>query len=260
LTGTALAHLRHKEKWLDYAQALAEGLSVRRAAAQCGIAKNTSFKWRHRFLSAPATQEPAMLSGIVEAKQTFFVESFKGQRQMSRIARKRGWKPSRPKADAPHDKMATPDIVSAAIDAAPLQIPVLIVRDRHGETADFVVPGADVAQIEPLLAPLLNQDILLCSDQTPAIKDVAQHLGVTSAGLAVEQPLVGNIYHLHNVNAYDGRLKHWMLRFHGVATRYLGNYLGWHRMLERTGQRTSPIACFVAVLGEERRFQQPMAT
>ena len=40
-------------------------------------------------------------------------------------------------------------------------------------------------------------------------------------------------FHIQNVNAYHGRLKGWMGRFNGVATRYLPNYLGWRRTLER---------------------------
>ena len=39
--------------------------------------------------------------------------------------------------------------------------------------------------------------------------------------------------HIQNVNAYHRRLKNWMARFHGVARRYLPNYLGWRHMLER---------------------------
>ena len=38
--------------------------------------------------------------------------------------------------------------------------------------------------------------------------------------------------HVQNVNAYHGRLRKWLLPFHGVASRYLPNYLGWRRMLD----------------------------
>ncbi len=37
LTGTALARIRHKDKWVDYEQAMVQGLSVRKAAISCGI-------------------------------------------------------------------------------------------------------------------------------------------------------------------------------------------------------------------------------
>jgi len=39
-------------------------------------------------------------------------------------------------------------------------------------------------------------------------------------------------FHINNVNAYHSRLKEWLCRFHGVATKNLPNYLGWRRTLE----------------------------
>ena len=47
-------------------------------------------------------------------------------------------------------------------------------------------------------------------------------------------------YHIQNVNAYISRLKHWLVRFKGVATHYLQSYLGWRRLIERDGDALSP--------------------
>ncbi|MBT9528913.1 MAG: IS1595 family transposase, partial [Pseudomonas sp.] len=44
-------------------------------------------------------------------------------------------------------------------------------------------------------------------------------------------------------------LKNWMARFHGVATRYLPNYLGWRRMLERYSTAITPEICLQEALG-----------
>lgn len=52
LTGTPLARLRLREKWLDYIVMLREARSVRAAAAQVGVHSNTALRWRHRFLDA----------------------------------------------------------------------------------------------------------------------------------------------------------------------------------------------------------------
>ena len=45
--------------------------------------------------------------------------------------------------------------------------------------------------------------------------------------------------HRQNVNAYHGRLKEWLRRFHGVATKNLPNYLGWRRTLEALAQNAT---------------------
>lgn len=38
---------------------------------------------------------------------------------------------------------------------------------------------------------------------------------------------------VRSVKRYDSSLKTWMTRFHGVTTKYLANYLGWRRLLDR---------------------------
>ena len=46
--------------------------------------------------------------------------------------------------------------------------------------------------------------------------------------------------HINNVNAYHGRLKQWLNRFNGVATKNLPSYLGWRRALEAWGDQATP--------------------
>ena len=90
LSGTPLARLRHRECWGEYARALIDGDTVRGAARRCGVHKNTAFRWRHRFLALPADVKPSSLHGIVEADETYFLESHKGDRHLRRPPRKRG--------------------------------------------------------------------------------------------------------------------------------------------------------------------------
>ena len=90
LTATPLAHLRKREQWLRYGQALVDGLSLRQAAARCGVDKDTALRWRHRFLATAALHRAEREGGIIEADETFSLESFKGQRHLHRPARKRG--------------------------------------------------------------------------------------------------------------------------------------------------------------------------
>ena len=90
LTKTPMAHLRKKDRWLDHARAMIEGKSLAKTAALCGIHPTTAFRWRHRFLRAPASDKPRGLRGIVEADETFVLESFKGRRSdLPRKARRR---------------------------------------------------------------------------------------------------------------------------------------------------------------------------
>ncbi|OQK17488.1 hypothetical protein AU255_06310 [Methyloprofundus sedimenti] len=49
LTGTPLAHLRQKSKWLDYLNALNQSSTVRKAASNLNVHPNTILRWRHRL-------------------------------------------------------------------------------------------------------------------------------------------------------------------------------------------------------------------
>jgi len=193
----------------------------------------------HRFLAEPGTHKPEQLKGIVEADETFFRESFKGKRHgMTRPTHKRG---------TPASKRG----LSAE------QIPVLVCRDRSGCTSDYVLEKDDARHISSALKPVLASDCILCTDSSKAMGAAAREIGITHrpVNLAAGIRVVARVYHVQNVNAYDSRLKNWMHRFHGVATRYLSNYLGWRRILDETKDALTPTYILRAALGVWR-YQQ----
>ncbi len=65
--------------------------------------------------------------------------------------------------------------------------------------------------------------------------------------------------HINNVNAYHGRLKEWMRRFHGVATKKLPSYLSWRRTIEALSTDSVPDAWIMgaAGLGSISTFPHP---
>ena len=75
LKGTPLAGLHYKDRWIDQAQALTERRSGVKAAERCAINRTTAFRWHRRFLSALNQDKPTSLSGIVEADETFVLDT-----------------------------------------------------------------------------------------------------------------------------------------------------------------------------------------
>ena len=65
LSGTPLARLRLKARWLAYSQVLLDSLSVRKGADRVGVHRNTAFRWRHRFLAWVKLDRPASLNGKI---------------------------------------------------------------------------------------------------------------------------------------------------------------------------------------------------
>ena len=226
LTGKSLARLRKRTLWIRYAQLLIEGATIREAAKRCGIHKNTAFLWRHRFLEQISQHQAQHEEGIIEADETFFLESFKGQRSLPRPPRKRGG-------------------VGRTRGYSPDHIPVLVVRDRHRETADFILEKIDAKHIERALKPLIDRDSVLCTDGASVYSAFAKKYGIRHEPVKAQKARVRGAFHIQNVNSYDSRLKNWMRRFHGVATKYLKHYLGWRRMLERYSKEITPELCLL---------------
>jgi transposase-like protein len=232
LTGTPLARLREKPKWLGYLAAMAQSLTVRKSAAAVGVHRNTSFRWRHRFLEWISQDRPAKLHGITEADETYLLESDKGQRKLGRKARKRGGH-------------ATKRGISNE------QVCVLVARDRSGQTLDFVAGKGPLtkARLADALKPAMDADILLVSDANPAYRAFCNAEGISHEVVNLSQgQRVNGAYHVQNVNAYHSRFAVWLERFHGVATKYLPNYLGWRRAFEQHSQVT-PEMLLNAALG-----------
>ena len=215
LTKTPLARLRKRSLWQANLDCMFDGLPLWRVAEELGISITTAFRWRHRFLKAPTNNKPDELTGIIEADEMFFLESFKGKRTIdNRPARKRGGVGS---------KKLKKD-----------RIPVLIVKDRSGGLTDFVLDNPSKEEVHEALTPIVNAESVMCTDGASAYKTFAKEHGIkhyrhiTSQGTRV----IKRTYHIQNVNSYMSRLRTWMARFHGVGTAYLANYLGWMRMME----------------------------
>jgi len=234
-----LARLRRREQWASYTQALIAGVSVREAASRCAINKNTAFLWRHRFLELISQHQAEHEEGIVEADETFFLESFKGARSLPRQPRKRGG-------------------VGRTRGFSEDHIPVLVVRDRHQATADFILERIDAQHISAVLAPLIDKDAILCTDGASVYSAFAKREGIRHEAIRTKGPRSRGVFHIQNVNAYDSRLKGWMNRFNGVATKYLKNYLGWRRLLERYQKEITPVICLLEAVG--RKPQQVIST
>ena len=126
---------------------------------------------------------------------------------------------------------------------------MLIVRDRHGATTDAMLPDLQATTIARVLQPVVAKDALLVSDGRAAYGRFAAANGLLHIKLVTsKREYTYGSYHIQNVNAYISRLKRWMRRFNGVATRYLDNYLGWWRMIDRMGETLTPLTCIAAAL------------
>lgn len=238
LTGTPLARLRHKDRWLDFAQSLSDGEVIRDSAERCQVAVTTAFRWRHRFLRALKTGT-APLRGIVEADETFVLDSRKGDRHLDRPARKRGGKAAK-----------------RGLSREP--VPVLVAADRSGTTLSAVLPEVSAKAIQAVLEPVVDKDALLVTDGASCYPPCAAALGIShealthSAGVRVRGDL-----HIQTVNNRHQRLKAFLAPFRGIATKYLSNYLRWFDIVGLAPNPSSRL-CLNAALGLQSQVIMPI--
>jgi len=237
LSGTPLARLRHKGRWLDYLGGMLDSHSIRRAAEQLGVAGATSFRWRHRFLALSRHDRPERLGGIAEADEMYLLESQKGARSLERAPRKRGGKAT--KRGISNEQMC-----------------ILVARDRSGQTLDWVPGKGPVTrqQLHEHLKTRLEPDVLLVTDSHAAYRHFAREAGITHQAVNLQAGVrVRDAIHVQNVNAYHNRLRGWLQPFRGVASRYLTNYLGWRWALDG-GRIKAPEGLLRMALGRQTVF------
>jgi hypothetical protein len=204
---------------------MVSGKPLRFIAGKLGIHLSTAFYWRHKVLSAIRAKGFDALAGIVESDETYLLHSHKGHRNLKKMfgrkSRKRGGK-------------ATKRGISNE------QVCVLVAQDRQGHVLSQVAGLGRIASssIDAILGSYASAITSLCTDAEAQYRKFAREAGVehqelnAKAGLRVKR----GIFHIQNVNGHHSRLKGWMRRFNGVATRWLDNYLAWFRFVDRHGQ------------------------
>ncbi len=229
LTGTPLARLRHKDRWAEFAASLRDGETVKASDGRCMVADTTAFRWRHRFLQA-VTVGAVKLCGIVEADETFFLHSRKGERNLSRKARKRGGKASKR-------------------GLSKEQVPVLVAVDRSGTTISAVLPAVTAEHLKTVLQPRLDGDALLVTDGCTGYPPCAAEMGVSHESLnrTAGERVRGEL-HIQTVNSRHERLKTFLRRHRGIATKYLDSYLRWFHLAVLPSHQT-PRAILAAAAG-----------
>jgi transposase-like protein len=237
LTGTPMARARKPEKWGRYLAHMTDHRSIRKIVqAGIGVHHVTVWRWRHRFLKAAANDNAAILSGVIEADETFFVRSFKGHR---------GWTKGHP----PENRAARPSAWGATKRGlSDEQVPVLTALDNAGGIFEAILPG--LGAIGASLNGRITTGSVLCSDGSLAYEVIADVAGAEHRRIIVPTIIAHAVkvnpvptaprqegkLGLGHVNAHHGRLKQFINgRCRGVATRYLGNYLGWNRAMRREG-------------------------
>lgn len=222
-TGRFWFALKKRELLSRYLHCLLSGFSIRKSAALTGISIQTSFDWRHKLLTSFKTVLPDAFRGIVEMYDLFFIYSEKGKRS----------------SDKPQSKIASSNGESEKLVA------VIATCDRSG-TEDLRVITKGCLKDEDI-SKVLNGRIRKAE---VLVKDNLQPCHLSSDEIKLElkvfaadkrQKKADSTCHIRNVKKMYFSLMDFMSPFHGVATKYLQNYMNWFLMLEKIRYSTNKI-------------------
>lgn len=206
--------------WEQYVSCMMNGMSIRKTAEFCGIHRNTAFYWRHKILDALQNMADGVkLNGIIEADETFFAVSYKGNHKnsktfvMPREAHKRGGET--------HTRGLSHE-----------QVCVLCAVNRNGLS---ISKAANLGRIttDSLLKMFdgrIDENSTIVTDKASAYIRFADKTNLKLVQLKGGRSKNG-IYHIQHINSYHGMLKKFMRGFNGVSTKYLNNYLTWHNFI-----------------------------
>ncbi|HRT73447.1 MAG TPA: IS1595 family transposase, partial [Bacteroidales bacterium] len=211
-TAKSLVYYSHKYYLLmDYIKCMLEGKSLRACAREVGISLPTSFKWRHKILAAIQGLEGGInFTGITETDELLMEYSEKGR------------------------KFKTLEEKEQAMKTVHPNVAVLVMTDREGNllfkhTGEHKVQNS---QIKEELKRRVSENNLICFKpneefqqavkESPSKKVLVMH---KAKGLSI-----------YSVNVAEKKITNflvWMMRFRGVATKYLQNYLMWFVVMNK---------------------------
>jgi transposase-like protein len=213
------------------------GLTLTKSAAICGIRVSTAFIWRHKILDALQNMaNDVQLDGIVEADETFFDASYKGNHRngsftLPRKAHKRGH--STHTRGISNEKVCVP----CAVNRSGLSIAKITNTGK-----------VSIKALHNAFDGRFRENAILVTDQERSYVQLADTNGITLVQIKGGKTKNG-IYHIQHANSYHSQLKQFMRSFKGVSSKYLNNYLIWHNFVnyakETTEEKRNILLAFV---------------
>lgn len=88
-----------------------------------------------------------------------------------------------------------------------------------------------VDELKKLYGNRIDEGSILCTDSH---KSYIQF--ITDMELEHKQIKRGkhkeDIYHIQHINSLHSNLKGWLRKFNGIATKYISNYMKWHKWMD----------------------------
>jgi hypothetical protein len=130
------------------------------------------------------------------------------------------------------------------------QVAIVATCDRSGrEDLRVITKGSlSTEDITKVLNGRVNNVELIVSQSHESYNSLGEKINVDHKKSAdTKQKKAEKIYHIQNTKNMYTRLLNFMNPFHGVATKYLQNYMNWFLILEKIRDSTKKIATIMRI-------------
>ena len=215
-TGTPLWDIKRKDKWQSYLNCMQQGMSIKKTAKEIGICIQTSFDWRHKILSVLNKKVPEKLIGRVECDELELPLSNKGDKHLTRKARKR-----------------SSDFIRNTKTKEVTTVQVISAIDENNQTYFKAIETKRITakQLNKTLGKKLDKNVTLITDKHPSYRPFVKSKPSIKHKTVKSNEHVNNDdnhVNLQKVNNQHKQLRQFLDRFNGVSSKYLQNYLNWY--------------------------------
>ncbi len=206
--------------WSEYTDLLFQGYSLRETIKIIPISLKTAFLWRHKILDALRENlKTKELCGQIQADETYFRESFKGNHSKDGFIMPR--KPYRRGTPAKFRGISK------------MQVCVLTALDSNNniviEPSCMGRPGSN--DLLRVLGNVIKKDSVLVTDSLFSYRTLSSYSKSKHISIPTGSHSIG-LYNIQRVNNLHSKVKSFMRTYKGVSTKYLSNYMFLFKYIE----------------------------
>jgi transposase-like protein len=213
LTKTPFSGIHNLDKMGKYIGCMIEGKTIRDSAKDVSIATSTSFNWRHRLLGIIENLPGVKMKEVVEMEEVKVKFSTKGRKKQITAEEKK------------------------------LKVSVIFASDRTGKIDSNKNVETDESEnkiLQRFMSESEPEHLLFCPDKKVFRTLIRTNPNVRTIKTSSDKN--------KNVKATIPEWTNWMQRFHGVATKYLSNYLHWFDYITNCDRKDNKINSMINFL------------
>lgn len=241
-TGTYLQNIKKKNKLFEYIPLrMSDDGTLRFCSEILGVSLDTSFEWNKKLFGSLQEIVPEEMGGVVELIVVQENISRKGEKPEGFY----NFKPPNPDSDPKKKYKKAPKLLKPEHVSENVQIAVSFSRKGDFDIKVIHLGDLEKTELKQQLYPKIKKSIKVLIEEAPIVKMFLQERKL-SYHVCDQNPKGKEKFRNKNFDVQTAKsiykiFSDWMLRFVGVATKYLQNYMKWfmHRIKYRNFDLTA---------------------